>query len=304
MKIVVTGSEGVLGKPLVDELEKRGHDVWKIDLQHNAAEKYIRADVSEYRQILRAIEAIGEFDIMYHLAAEFGRINGEEYFEQVWKSNVIGTRNILEIQKDKKFKLIFASSSEVYGERKDKELYENVVNETYARLTNDYAISKWVNEQQILNFQDRHSSDIVRCRFFNVYGPGEKYNSYRSVIALFTHRAINDIPYTVYQNHHRDFIYIDDFINTFANVSENFKSGEVYNIGGLEYVSIKELSDSILSILDKNDDLVVYKTFDEHNVTNKMPNLEKAKNDLNHNPSTPLYEGLKKTIEWLKSDGE
>ena len=79
MRILVTGSQGTLGRPLVKELRKRGHEVWGCDLQHQRDENYIRADVSNYRQLERVFEQ--SYDYVYHLAAEFGRINGEEYYD-------------------------------------------------------------------------------------------------------------------------------------------------------------------------------------------------------------------------------
>ena len=116
LNILVTGSEGTLGKPLVAELERRGHSVYKCDLKHTDQERYIRCDIAEYRQLLMVFDLGVKFDYVYNLAAEFGRINGEQYYEKVWKSNVIGLRNILEIQKLKGFRLIHASSSEIYGD--------------------------------------------------------------------------------------------------------------------------------------------------------------------------------------------
>ena len=115
-KILVTGSKGTLGRPLVQELKQRGHEVWQVDLQHQPDDNYIRADVSSYRQLQRVFEQ--QYDYVYHLAAEFGRINGEEYYDTLWQTNVIGTRNVLEWQKQKGFRLIYASSSEIYGEVK------------------------------------------------------------------------------------------------------------------------------------------------------------------------------------------
>ena len=114
---------GTLGRPLKQRLEEKGHDVWGADLQHQADQKYYRADVSNYRQMERVFEQ--DYDYVYHLAAEFGRINGEEYYDTLWETNVIGTRNILELQKRKKFKLIFASSSEIYGDKHQQILAED-----------------------------------------------------------------------------------------------------------------------------------------------------------------------------------
>lgn len=300
-RILVTGSRGTIGKPLVQELKSRGHEIYEVDLQHSLSMN--RADVSEYRQLYKVFNyAFPEY--VYHLAAEFGRINGEEFYEQVWKTNVIGTRNILELQKTFNFNLIFASSSEIYGELKDISLSEEAADKYSLKQSNDYAISKWVNELQIMNFEKRYGTKSVRLRFFNAYGPGEEYHPYRSVVCLFCYRALKGLPFEVYKNYHRVFMYIDDFIPTLANVCENFKAGEVYNIGGREYRSVEDLANIILEYTGANPSLVSYLSEDLHNVTNKYPNIYKARTDLDHNPMTTLEEGIPKTIDWMKEKYE
>lgn len=298
-RILVTGSKGTLGIPLVKELKKRGHEVWQCDLQHEKDENYIRSEVSNYRQLERVFEA-SKYDYVYHLAAEFGRVNGEEYYDTLWQTNVIGTRNILEWQKRKKFRLIFASSSEIYGDKPVDILNEELPMKESIIQHNDYAVTKWVNEIQVMNFEKRFGNEVVRLRLFNAYGPGEYYHNYRSVVCLFCYRALFDLSYQVYEGYNRVFMYIDDFIPTLATVCERFKAGEVYNIGGVEYRSVKDLSDIILKYVGKKDKLVEYLPEDKHNVTNKRPNIEKAKKAFGHNPKITLEEGVPKTIEWMK----
>src|SRR6266571_347972 len=298
-KILITGVMGTLGRPLKRELERRGHDVWGLDLQHQADQKYFRADIASFRQLERAFEQ--HYDYVYHLAAEFGRINGEEYYDTLWTTNVIGTRNLLELQKRKKFKLIFASSSEIYGDKHREILSEDIPLNHSIIQHNDYAVTKWVNEIQIMNFEKRFGSPVVRLRFFNAYGPGEYYHNYRSVVCLFTYRALHRIPYDIYLGYHRVFMYIDDFIPTLANVADNFVPGEVYNIGGDEFRSVKDLSDLILNYLGLDDSLVNYLPEDKHNVLNKKPDIEKARKAFGHDPRIILEEGVPKTIEWMQS---
>jgi dTDP-glucose 4,6-dehydratase len=288
---------GTLGTPLMAELTKRGHEVWGCDLQHQAMENYIRADVSNYRQMLRVFEQ--DYDFVYHMAAEFGRHNGEEYYDTLWQTNVIGTRNILELQKLKGFKLIFASSSEIYGENDAEILDETFPLNNSIVQPNDYAITKWVNEAQVMNFEKRYETETVRLRFFNAYGPGEHYHRYRSVVCLFCYRALMGLPYEVYEGYHRVFMYIDDFIPTLANVCENFKAGNVYNIGGTEYRSVKELSDIILNYTGATEDLVTYLPLDAHNVVNKRPDITLAQKEFGHDPSITLEQGVPETIDWM-----
>ena len=297
-KILVTGSKGTLGRPLVEELKRRGHEVWQIDLQHQPDDNYIRADVRSYRQLQRVFEQ--HYDYVYHLAAEFGRINGEEYYDTLWQTNVIGTRNILEWQKQKGSRLIYASSSEIYGETEAEILSEDLPLHRSIIQLNDYAITKWVNELQCMNFEKRFGSEIIRCRFFNAYGPGEYYNDYRSVVTLFCYRALHDLPYTVYKNYNRVFMYIDDFIPTLANVVDNFVPGELYNIGGQEYRSVEDLSNIILAYLGLDVSRVTYLPEDVHNVKNKRPDITKARQVFGHDPKVTLEEGVPMTIEWMR----
>lgn len=299
MKILVTGSQGTLGKHLVKELRSRGHNVWGCDLQHQADLQYIRADIASYRQLERVFEQ--DYDFVYHLAAEFGRINGEEYYDTLWQTNVIGTRNILEWQRKKGFKLIFASSSEIYGDKHVDILTEEIPLQASIIQQNDYAVTKWVNEIQCMNFEKRFGNEIVRLRFFNAYGPGEYYHNYRSVVCLFCYRALFNIPYTVYKNYYRVFMYIDDFIPTLANVIENYRPGEVYNIGGIEFRSVEELSQLILGYTGASKSLVSYLPEDKHNVQNKRPDITKARREFGHDPKIPLEVGVPRTIEWMKS---
>ena len=111
MRILVTGGKGTIGVPLVKALACKGHDVFSIDLMHSADEAgfslrtdvkkpaYARCDVGEFRQLERVFEKFGPFDLVYHAAAEFGRWNGEDFYENLWKSNVIGTKNMIRLQK-------------------------------------------------------------------------------------------------------------------------------------------------------------------------------------------------------------
>ena len=300
-KILVTGSQGTLGRQLVTELRRRGHDVWGCDLQHQADVQVLRADIRSYRQLEQLLERTGPVDFVFHLAAEFGRINGEEFYETLWTTNVIGTRHILELQRHHGFKLIFASSSEIYGDRHEDVLHEDIPLQSSIIQHNDYATTKWVNEIQIMNFERRYDSPIMRLRFFNAYGPGEFYHHYRSVICLFCYRALFDLPYTVYRGYHRVFMYVDDMIPTLATAVDRFAPGDVFNVGGREFRSVEFASNLILESLGKDDSLVEYLPEEEHNVQNKKPDISKAEAVLSHDPVITLEEGIPQTLEWMKS---
>ena len=298
MKVLVTGGLGIVGSALVKELRKKGLDVWALDLSHSSDPQYFKCDIAEFRQLEAAFKD-QNFDYVFHLAAEFGRFNGEDFYETLWKSNVIGTKHILRMQESKKFRMIFTSSSEIYGDFPGI-MSEDVPEKEPIRQLNDYAITKWVNEQQIMNSTSRFGTETVRFRLFNSYGPGEFYSPYRSVVCLFIYRALHNMPYTVYSTNKRSLTYIDDMVEAMANVVSNFKAGEVYNIAGDHHVTMKTLSDDILKLLNKDDSFVNYEEAEKLNALDKKADNTKAKNDLRFKTSIDLIEGLKKTIDWQK----
>ena len=302
MRVLITGSEGTLGRPLTAELKSRGHEVFGCDLFHTTREQheYMRADVGDYRELARVF---GEYDVdvVYHLAAEFGRHNGNRHYRAVWETNLIGTHNVLEMCERHGAKLIFASTSEIYGDCEAEWLSEDLSETIPLRQPNEYALSKWANEQQILNYTARHDVEAVRLRFFNVYGPGETYHPFRSVVALFCHRALNDIPWTVYEGYSRTFMYVGDFIPTLANVLDRGVPGDVYNIGGTDYRSVRELSDLVLAETGADPELVTYLPEDVHNVKSKRPDNTKAREVLGHNPKVTLETGVPLTLEWMEA---
>lgn len=302
MKILVTGGLGAVGSPLTNLLRKKGNEVWVLDRPHHHGfngKYYYRADVGYYRQMEEVFER-QKFDVVYHLAAEFGRNNGEDFYETMWQTNAIGTKNIIRLQEEHRFRLVYFSSSEVYGDF-DGIMTENVTDEVPIKQMNDYAISKWVSELQILNSAIKKDTESVRVRLFNTYGPGEPYSDYRSVICLFIYRAMFGLPYTVYLDHHRTYTYIDDCVEALSNICTNFKSGEVYNIAGESYYDIKTTSDKILAMLGKDDSLVKYLNIEQHNTINKRTEAAKAARDLGLRESMEFDEGLARTIAWQKS---
>ncbi len=298
MKVLVTGGLGAVGGFLTRELRERGHEVWITDLPHHHDPQYLRADVSEYRQLERIFDE-HRFDYVYHLAAEFGRRNGEEYYETLWRTNVIGTKNMIRLQEKHGFRMIFFSSSEVYGDWEGV-MHEEVMEASPIRQLNDYAMTKWVGEMQVMNSAARFGTETVRVRLFNVYGPGEPYSEYRSANCIFCYRALYGLPYTVYLGHRRSSLYVTDAAFTLATLVERFIPGEVYNIGSREVHDVKTASDIILSYLDQDDHMVNYRPCEPFTTRSKTVDISKAAADLGHAPKVSLADGLWRTLDWMK----
>lgn len=308
---MVTGGLGTVGSGLAKELKNRGHHVIVSDLYHDKDEFgftvgkdienpfYVRSDVSEFRQIERVFDEMGPFDFVYHCAAEFGRWNGEDFYEQLWKTNAVGTKNILRLQEKLKFKLIHFSSSEVYGDWPEL-MVESVTDQHAIKQLNDYAMTKWVNEMQIHNAGIMDKTESVIVRLFNTYGPGEYYSPYRSANCRFLYCALNNIPWTVFKGHQRTSTYLEDTVRTLANIIDNFKPGETYNIGGSELHTMEELSNIIIKVTGADPSLVNYKDSEPMTSKIKKVDVSKATKDLNHRVTVSLEEGIKLTADWMR----
>jgi dTDP-glucose 4,6-dehydratase len=145
-------------------------------------------------------------------------------------------------------------------------------------------------------------TETVRIRPFNVYGPGDHYTPYRGFIPKFIHSTINEEGYVVYKGHKRTLEYIDDFVRAVATISENFKPGEVYNLGGDTQYDIKEVSDEILRALGKDDSKVTYEKAEGFTTKIKTPDSAKAKRDLGFKCKVNLRDGIKRTVGWFTNE--
>lgn len=303
-KILVTGGTGFIGSNLVQEFERRGHEVWACDLGNSEAENYVRCDVGKYRQVERIFEA-HKFDIVYHLAAEYGRWNGEDYYENLWQTNAIGTKHMIRLQEKLKFRMVFFSSAEVYGDYEgvmtEDVMEKNPIKDTYQM--NDYAVTKWAGELMCMNSAEMFGTETVRVRPVNCYGRGEHYTPYRGFIPKFIYHALFNKPYVVYRGHKRIIDYVEDSCRTFANIVDNFIPGEVYNVAGRPEweMEIKDYSDLVLKAVGKDDSIVTYMEAEPFTTKVKTIDCSKAIRDLRHDPKIPPEEGIERTVEWMKS---
>src|SRR2546428_11345836 len=298
--ILVTGGDGFIGNHLSRELATRGHEVLCCDLANTAAEDYQRVDVREFHQLSRTFEK-RKFDYVYHLAAEYGRWNGEDFYENLWRTNAIGTKNLIRLQERLKFRLVFFSSAEVYGDY-GGQMSEGVMDTTPIKQLNDYAITKWAGGIMCLNSAEQFGTETVRVRPVHCYGPGEHYTPYRGFIPKFIYHALKNKPYVVYKGHRRIIDYVEDTCRTFANIVDHFISAEAYNVAGRPEWErdIKAYSDLILKIVRRADSLVTYKDADPFTTKTNAVDYSKAVRDLKHDPKVTPEEGIRRTVDWMR----
>lgn len=304
MRILVTGSLGTIGTPLVRELKQRGHQVFGCDLAHHENETgphfptngdYARCDVGEFRQLEWVVNHARP-EMVYHAAAEFGRWNGEDFVENLFRTNAVGTKNVIRLQERLGFKLVHFSSSEVYGDA-CVTLRESL---PPVNLLNDYAMTKWVNEQQIWNSAQLSGTQSVIVRLFNTYGPGEYYSPYRSVNCAFLYRAMTGMPLIVHRGHKRTSTYVDDTVRTLANIAASWHPGQTYNIAGNELHTIEQLADVALSCFPGSMSRIQSCESEPLTTTLKIADTTKAENDLDHKITVSLEDGMRRMAGWMK----
>lgn len=299
-KILVTGGRGFIGTNLTNELRSREHDVWTCDIIQGEDAQHLKADTGVYQQ-MDALFKRHKFDYVYHLAAEYGRWNGEDHYENLWRTNVVGTKNMLRLQEQHRFRMIFFSSAEVYGDY-DQLMSEDVMEKVPLKQMNDYAISKWAGELQCLNHAAMFGVEVVRVRPVGCYGPHEYYSPYRGVIPIFVYCTLTGRKFTVHRGHTRIFDYVEDTCRTFANIVDNFKPGEVYNVGGREdwSISIEELAGIVLKTVGASPSLAEYKGEEGFTTRVKVVDFSKSRCDLRHDPKVDINEGIRRYVVWAK----
>jgi len=301
MKILVTGGAGFIGSNLVDMLINEGYKVFVIDnlsggKKENLNKKAIfyKDDIYHLNKILPLFK---EIDYVFHLAANPRVVFSVENPIESHKVNVDGTLNVLYASyKNKVKRLIFASSSAVYGNIKKLPLKEN----TIPHPISPYGLHKLIGEFYCKLFSNLYNLETVCLRYFNVYGPRmDPEGPYALVIGKFLKLKKENKPLTIYGDgkQTRDFVYIDDVVwaNILAMKSKKVGKGEVINICSGKNYSISYIAKLIGG-------KKVYLPPRKGEVRHTLGDNSLAKKLLNWQPKIDLEEGIKRCREYFGLD--
>lgn len=316
MKILVTGAAGFIGSHLTEKLLSLGHTVIGIDnfdpfydrkikernistAKSHPQFKLIEADILD---IASQVNAIGEIDVVYHLAAKAGVQPSLKDPAGYMRTNVQGTMAILEWMRQSGCKnLIFASSSSVYGNtNKIPFLESDVCN----KPVSPYAFSKLSAELLNFNYHHLFGFSIVNLRFFTVYGPRQRPDL---AIHKFVKKLINSQPIDMYGNGEtaRDYTFVEDTVNGLLNSLDYILANpgvfEIINLGNNQPVSLADMISSIEKVVGEKFEI---------NKMDKQPgdvdityaSVEKAKKLLRYNPSIQFEDGLAIFLQWLRKE--
>jgi len=303
-KILITGALGVIGKFLTQYLRERSFEIIGADLAVSDYSDYVRADVTSFEDIYRVFKK-ERIDIVIHMAGEVGRMVGEEHPQRMIYVNDTGTLNIIKLCAEHDCRLIYFSTSEVYGRLFDKGQpvkEEDIENASPFITTNIYALSKLFGEAIVKHYVDNYNLEAVTIRPFMIYGEGEYPSKYRSAISNFVYQALTGGKLTVHRGAVRSWCYISDLAEG-VNLIINYPfSGryEAFNIGLDEYRTMEETARIIIDEVGGNySQIEVVDPPDKFLSLVKIASIEKARS-INYKPKVSLREGVRKVIEWQK----
>ena len=295
MNIAITGGAGLIGTELC-KIFNQEHNVTVLDFKKPEISRinFIKSDIENAQEI---IDSTKEIDVIIHLAAALGVIETEKTPVRTLDVNSIGTKNVLEACRTNNIKkIIFSSSSEIYGEP------EHIPIKETDRITpiTTYGISKLMAEEYIKSYSKAHGINYTIFRLFNVYGE-EQAN--RWVVPEFVKKIVNDGEVTIHGdgNQIRAFCHVSDIANAFSYALEK-GDNQIFNIGNnLEPISIKELANRIIS-LSKSKSQIKFISFDDSSrnrkeIINRAPDISKAMEILEYKPKVTLDDGLTRVIK-------
>lgn len=297
-KSLVTGGAGFIGSHLVDALIKKGHEVLVIDNLSagkkenlNPKAQFHQLDIRDFEKIKLLFDNV---NFVFHLAAIPRVPISVKDPISTSNVNISGTINVFKAAIDAKVeRIIFSSSSSVYGDQQRLPLKENMT----SKPVSPYGLQKLIGERFAELFTNLYQVPIISLRYFNVYGPRTDLDSdYSLVIGKFLRLKKEKKPLTIFDDGEqtRAYCYIDDVVKATisATKSEKIKGGEIINVGSEKSYSVNHLSRLIGGE-------VKYLPPRAGDVRHTKADITLAKNFLDWQPKVSLEEGIKKTKDWF-----
>jgi UDP-glucuronate decarboxylase len=304
-RILITGGAGFLGSHLCESLLKQDAEVICVDNFFSGSKDNIRHLLTNpYFELVRhdiIHPLFVEVDKIYHLACPASPIHFQYNAIKTVKTNVMGTLNMLGLAKRTKGRILFASSSEIYGNpsvHPQKESYWGNVNPV--GLRGCYDEGKRVAETLMTAYERQNKIEAKIVRIFNTYGPRMSVNDGR-VISNFTVQALKGEPLTVYGDgsQTRSFCYAADMIQALVKMMETDNFTGPVNLGNPEETTILELAERVIKLC-KSSSKISYKPLPPDDPVRRCPDISLAREKLGWMPKTELEEGLLKTIDYFR----
>ncbi|HVT17976.1 MAG TPA: NAD-dependent epimerase/dehydratase family protein [Thermoanaerobaculia bacterium] len=320
MKVLITGGGGFLGSHLGDGLLAAGDEVTALDIspdlkvRHNLGHQrfhYIKGSIFD-ADLLESL--VRKSDLVYHLAAVVGV---EHYVDDplhVLNVNVNGTQNVLKFAHRYDKPLVFASTSEVYGKSRDTPFREDG-----DRLLGSTEIDRWCYStskaagEHFCFAYGKLGLPVAIVRFFNAYGPRLDRIDVGRVITIFMGQLLRGEDLTVIGDgkQTRAFTYVDDAMEALIAAGRRKDAfGRIFNIGNDHETTILELAETMIRVCPGTGSKIKLVSQEEiygdsyEDIPRRFPDITRMRTILGVEPKVPLEEGLRRTIEWFRSESE
>lgn len=296
MNFIVTGGAGFIGSHLTKFLIKKGHNVSVIDSLRRGSFDNLKEikdkidfheiDILDYEKMRDVAKNV---DGVFHQAALGSVPQSFKEPEEYHRVNAIGTENILRLAKEFSFKVVYASSSSVYGNQEKFPIKEDAEKNPL----NPYGKSKLESEQFAKKYADL-GVKVIGLRYFNVFGIGQNPN-YAGVVPKFIERLVQHKPPIIFGdgNQLRNFTFVDDVVEANMLAFESKINHEFINIATGIMTSVKELAEIMIRLSGLSLE-PIYEKAREGDIEKSQADISLAKNLINWDPKTTLEEGLEK----------
>jgi UDP-glucose 4-epimerase len=303
-KVLVTGGSGFIGSNLVKHLIENGNSVTVLD---NFTSGYrsnlnpfpsVRIVEGDVRDKAKVEEAMHGAEVVFHLAASVGNKRSIDHPITDAEINVLGTIQVLEAaRKEGVRKIVTSSSAGIFGELKTIPIKED----HQVEPDSPYGCTKLCEEKLSLVYAKLYSIEAVCLRYFNVFGPNQRFDAYGNAIPIFVFRMLGNEPLLIYGDGEqtRDFVHVDDVVQANIKAADALGVSGAFNIASGKSVTINHL----VEMITKNE---INPIKIEHgperagDVRHSLADISLAHQKLNFTPTVDLEKGLEEYIEWAR----
>jgi len=304
MRVLITGGAGFIGSHLADHYVSAGHEVSLLDnfstgSQANIA--HLAGTVTTIDGDIRNIDLIDQLtkdaDLVLHMAAALGVNTILEAPLESMSTNITGSEVVLNAAAKHNKRIIIASSSEIYGKNPKQPLSETDDRVVGApqKIRWTYSDAKAIEEAMAFALHQEKKFAVTTVRLFNTVGPRQT-GRYGMVVPRFVQAALKNEPITIYGdgNQSRVFCHVADAVQAISTIAQTDSTiGDVYNVGGIGEVSIKELAEKVIAITGSKS-TITYTSYSDaypagfEDIQRRVPDISKIKSAINWSPTKDL----------------
>ena len=285
-RALVLGSEGNIGTPLVRHLRANGYEVLESDIRPAWRERYLMADINHPIDLLPAFD--WQPDVVFLLSAMVSRVTCEQASSLAIATNLSGINNVLQLSKRVKARVVFFSTSEVYGPACDP-MDERLPD---PKPNNRYGLSKLLGEELVEYEVRTHGLEAAVVRPFMIYDENEDLGDHRSAMIRFATELALGRPIHVHRGAMRSWLHVSDAVRAITSAA-SIKEFSVINIGHPDVAPIEALAESIRAQLGASRDLIKVNELPARMTLVKRPTLDRMRDILGVVPTVSVADGVR-----------